>query len=227
MHIVGFILVPLIAIFMGLLFLGLFRKVMARIQWRYGPPITQPVIDIIRLLSQKTVTHGFIFEFGLILSLAGSLVVVLFLPLGNIVLLESGGLLLILYLMLLSPLGIALSSGEAANPNASIGISRKFLLALGYEVPLLLVLLTVMSYYNTISLSEIVKMQSTQGWSFGSLPLFLSGIAYFMILPAILGVRPFEIAGAAQEISSGPMVEYGGKFLAFSHIHHGLQEFIG
>jgi NADH-quinone oxidoreductase subunit H len=42
-----------------------------------------------------------------------------------------------------------------------------------------------------------------------------------------LEVRPFEVVGAAQEISSGPKVEYGGKFLAFSTIQHGLGEFIG
>jgi len=227
MIIVQIILVPIIALVMGLLFMGLFRKMMARIQWRYGPPITQPLIDIIRMFSQKTVTHGFMFEAGLVLSLAGSIVVALFLPMGNITVFETGGLLVVLYLMLLGPLGIALSSGESGNPNSSIGISRKFLLALGYEVPMLLVLLAVMTHYNTISLAEIVRIQAYRGWSFGSFPLLLSGIAYFLILPAILGIRPFEIAGAAQEISSGPKAEYGGKFMAFSTLQHGLQEFIG
>lgn len=227
MQIWGIILSPLIALVIGIFFLGLARKIMARIHWRYGPPITQPVIDIVKLFSQKSISHGTIFDLGLILSLAGSFVVILFLPLGQMCPLSSGGLLVILYLMLLAPLGIALSSGEAANPNSSIGISRKFLLALGYEVPLLLILLAVMTHYNTISLVEIVRIQSTTGWSFGSLPLLLSGIAYFLILPAILGIRPFEIAGAGQEISSGPNAEFGGKFLAFSTIQHALHEFIG
>ena len=221
------ILSPLIALIIGIFFLGLARKIIARIHWRYGPPITQPVIDIIRMFSQKGISHGFIFDIGIILSLTGSFIVILFLPLGKMCPLSSGGLLAILYLMLLAPLGIALSSGEAANPNSSIGISRKFLLALGYEVPLLLILLAVMTHYNTISLIEIVRIQSTTGWSFGSLPLLLSGIAYFLILPAILGIRPFEVVGAAQEISSGPNAEFGGKFLAFSTIQHALHEFIG
>lgn len=227
MQIWGIILSPILALVIGIFFLGLARKIMARIQWRYGPPITQPVIDIVKLFSQRSVSHGIIFDLGLILSLAGSFVVILFLPLGQMCSLSSGGLLAILYLMLLAPLGIALSSGEAANPNSSIGISRKFLLSLGYEVPLLLILLAVMTHYNTISLVEIVRIQSNTGWSFGSLPLLLSGIAYFLILPAILGIRPFEIVGAAQEISSGPNAEFGGKFLAFSTIQHALHEFIG
>jgi len=227
MQISEIILSPLLALIIGIFFLGLARKIMARIHWRYGPPITQPVIDIIRMFSQKGISHGSIFNFGLIFSLTGSFVVILFLPFGKMCPLSSGGLLVILYLMLLAPLGIALSSGEAANPNSSIGVSRKFLLALGYEVPLLLILLAVMTHYHTISLIEIVRIQANTGWSFGSLPLVLSGIAYFLILPAILGIRPFEISGAAQEISSGPKVEFGGKFLAFSTIQHALHEFIG
>ncbi len=227
MFILDIILVPMLALITSLFLLGLSRIIMARIQWRYGPPITQPVIDIIRMFSQKSFSHGSMFELGLILSLTGSLVVVLFLPLGGLFVFESSGLLVILYLMILSPLGLALSAGESANPNSSIGISRKFLLALGYEVPLLLVLLAVMTHYNTISIFEIVQIQSYRGWSLGSLPLLLSGFAYLLILPAILGIRPFEMVGAVQEISSGPNVEYGGKYLAFSTIQHGLQEFIG
>jgi NADH-quinone oxidoreductase subunit H len=216
-----------LAFIIGLFFLGLSRKVMARIHWRYGPPITQPVIDIIKLFNQRSVSHGSMFNLGIIFSLAGSVVVLLFLPLGKICpLSNSGGLLVILYLMLLSPLGLALSGGEAANPNTSIGISRQFLLAMGYEVPLLLIFLAVMTYYNTISIVEIVNIQLRTGWSFQHLPTLLSGIAYILILPAILGLRPFELIQAPQEISSGPMIEYGGKFLALATIQHALNVFI-
>jgi NADH-quinone oxidoreductase subunit H len=218
----------LLAFIIGIFFLGLSRRIMARIHWRYGPPLIQPVIDIIKLFNQDSISHGFIFSFGIILSLVGSFVVILFLPVGNICSLSStGGLLVILYIMLISPLSIALSGGEAANPNTSIGISRKFILALAYEVPLLLIFLAVMSYYNTISIVKIVQIQSTQGWSFGTLTLLLSGISYVLVLPAILGVRPFEIISAPQEIASGPIVEYGGKFLGFTTIQHALTEFIG
>jgi len=228
MQIVQIILSPLLALTIGIFFLGLSRKIMARIHWRYGPPITQPLIDIIRLFTQRSVSHGRVFDLGIILSLAGSIVLVLFLPLGKICPLgSSGGMLVILYVMLLAPLGIALSGGEAANPNISIGISRKLILALGYEVPLLLILLAIMTRYGTISITEIVCMQQNTGWALISLPLLLSGIAYILILPAILGIRPFELVQAPQEISSGPMAEYGGPFLALATIQHALSLFIG
>jgi len=207
--IIQIILSPILALVIGVFFLGLARKIMARIHWRYGPPLVQPIIDMIRLFYQKSVSHGRMFDLGIILSLTGSVVVVLFLPFGRICpLASSGGLLVILYVMLLAPLGLALSGGQGANPNISIGISRKLILSLGYEVPLLLVLLAVMTRYKTISIVEVVNIQQITGWSIISWPLFLSGLSYLLILPAILGVRPFDMASAPQEISSGPMVEY-------------------
>jgi len=228
MKIVEIIVSPIIAFVVGMFFLGLSRKIMARIHWRYGPPLTQPIIDIIKLFTQRGPTHGFIFNLGIILSLSGSIAVILFIPVGHIAPLSgSGGMLVILYLMLLGPLGIALSGGEAANPNTSIGISRKLILALGYEVPLLFIILSVMTQYQTISIVKIVNEQRIASWSLFSFPLLLSGIAYLLILPAILGMRPFELVQASQEISSGPIVEYGGKFLALSIIQHAFSLFIG
>jgi NADH-quinone oxidoreductase subunit H len=224
---VQIILSPLLALVVGVFFLGLARKIIARIHWRYGPPLVQPVIDVIKLFCQRGVSHGRMFDLGIVLSLAGSLVVILFLPLGSLCPLSgSGGLLVILYVMLFAPLGIALSGGQGANPNISIGISRKLILSLGYEVPFLLAVLAVMTYYGTISIAEVVNEQQRGIWSIASLPLLLPAIAYFLILPAILGIRPFDMTSAPQEISSGPMVEYGGKYLALATIEHALVLFI-
>jgi NADH-quinone oxidoreductase subunit H len=226
--IIKIILSPVLALIIGIFFLGLSRKIMARIHWRYGPPLYQPVIDIIKLFSQKGISHGFIFDAGVIISLTGQIVVILFMPFGTICPLESsGGLLVILYLMLFAPLGIALSGGEAANPNISIGISRKLILSLAYEVPFLLILLTLMTHYNTISIMELVQIQQKSGWALFSLPLLLSGISYLLILPAIMGMRPFDIVSAPQEISSGTHAEYGTKYLGMATIEHGLHLFIG
>jgi NADH-quinone oxidoreductase subunit H len=219
---------PLVALVMGVILMGLMRVLIARIHWRYGPPILQPVIDIIRLFSQKSASHGAMFDFGLVLSLAGSLAVILFMPLGTWCPLgQSGGLLVILYLMLLMPFGTALSGGAGANPNISIGISRKLILSLAYEIPFLLIVLAVMHRYGSISLIEITHSQQDSGWAMFSWQLVLPGIAYILVLPAMLGVRPFDVAGAPQEISSGPMVEYGGKYLALEHIEHALSLTIG
>lgn len=227
MTICGIIFSPLIALLSGILMLGVTRKLMARIHWRYGPPLLQPVIDIIKLFYQKAPSHGSLFDFGVILSLTGSIVVLLFLPVGQLAPLSpAGGLLVITYLMLVAPLGVAISGGEAANPNVSIGISRKLILSFGYEVSLVLGILAIMTRYDTISIIKVVEIQQETGWALFSWPLFVSGIAYLLILPAILGIRPFDVVSAPQEISSGPHVEYGGKYLGLTTISHALSEFI-
>ena len=225
MTVINVILSPLIALVMGVFLIGLSRKVIARIHRRYGPPIYQPVIDIVKLMNQQSISHGAMFDLGVVLALAGSLVTVLFIPLGGICPLDgSGGLLVVIYLMLFAPLGLALGAGASDNPNASIGVSRKMLLALAYELPLLLVLLSVMSYYKTVSIVEIVAQQQ-QGW-WGVVPLPLSAIAAFLILPAMLGLRPFDMVSAPQEISMGPMVEYGGRYLALIKLQGAVHLFV-
>jgi len=132
----------------------------------------------------------------------------------------------VLYLMLLSPLGLALAAGASENPNASIGVSRKLTLALGYEVPFLLAALAVMTRFGTTSLVEIVSAQQSSmlGWGAAALPL--SALATFLVLPAMLGIRPFDFATAPQEIASGPLVELGGKYLAFAAIQGALHTYI-
>lgn len=229
---------PLIALVVGVLLAGLSRKIIARIHRRYGPPVYQPVIDVVRMLSQRSVSHGALFELGVVLALAGSLVTVLFIPLGGTdvpgtnpiahgvlcPLSGSGGLLVVMYLMLFGPVGLALGAGQSANPNASIGVSRKMLLALAYEVPFLLVILAVMSHHGTISIREIVTGQQEAAWGVLSVPL--SALAAFLILPAMLGIRPFDVAGAPQEIASGPRAEYGGVYLALIHLQGAVHLFV-
>ena len=228
MRILWFVLSPLMALAVGLFFLGLSRRIMARIHWRYGPPLYQPLIEIFRYFTQKGSSHGVLFGLGIVLSLAGSIVVILFLPFGGICSMSgSGGMLVVLYMLLLAPLGIALSGGEAANPNTSIGISRQLMLALGYELPFLLIVLAIMTHYDTISLVDIVSAQRQTVSAFASFPLVLSGIAYLLILPAMLGMRPFEVVHAPQEIASGPIAEFSGPYLGLVTIQHALTTFIG
>ncbi len=239
MRIIHVVVSPLIALTVGVLFLGLSRKIIARVHRRYGPPIYQPVIDVVRMMSQRSISHGALFELGVVLSLAGSFVTVLFIPLGGTEvsrelhplahgvlcpLCGSGGLLVVIYLMLFSPLGLALGAGASANPNASIGVSRKMLLALAYEVPFLLVILAVMSHYGTISFTEVVARQQQGNWGVLSVPL--SAAAAFLILPAMLGIRPFDMATAPQEIASGPLAEYGGPYLALIAVQKAVHLFV-
>jgi len=227
-QVISMIVLPVIALVIAVFFLGLSRKITARIHRRHGPPLYQPLIDVVKLLTQKeNISHGTIFDLGIVLSVAGGLATILFIPAGGLhPLSSSGDFLVVLYLMLLSPLGLALAAGASENPNASIGVSRKFILALGYEVPFLLAALAVMVHFRTTSLVEIVSLQreSLLNWSVFTLPL--PALATFLVLPAMLSIRPFDFAGAPQEVASGPLVELGGKYLAFAAIQGALHTYI-
>jgi len=228
MWVVGLIVLPVLAFALSVLFLGVSRKVSARIQRRYGPPLYQPVIDVVKLLTQtENVSHGPLFDAGILLALAGGLITVVFIPAGGLSPLStSGDFLVVLYLMLLAPLGAALAAGASDNPNASIGVSRKFILALGYEVPFLLSALAVMTRYETTSLVEVVSSQAGSVLEWGVFAVPLPALATFLVLPAMLGIRPFDVASAPQEIASGPAVEMGGKYLAFATLQGALHTYI-
>jgi NADH-quinone oxidoreductase subunit H len=228
MELVGIIILPLVALVVAVVFLGLSRKVTARIQRRYGPPLYQPVIDVVKLLTnEENISHGAIFEVGLIVALGGAIATVLFIPVAGLQPLSgSGDLLVVLYLMLLAPLGIALTAGRSDNPNATIGVSRKLILGLSYEVPLLLALLAVMVHGGTTSLAELTQSQQGSVSSWGLVRLPLSTLAVFLVLPAMMSMRPFDMVGAPQEIATGPLVELGGKYLALGVVLGALEMYI-
>ena len=54
----------------------------------------------------------------------------------------------------------------------------------------------------------------------------LSVVAAFLILPAMLGIRPFDLASAPQEIASGPLAEYGGRYLALLALQKAVHLFV-
>jgi len=105
--------------------MGLGRKITARLQRRYGPPLWQPLYDIAKLFSKRTnISHGLMMDFSVIILLGGTLLSLFFLPNPYFKdFLASADIIVLLYLLLLPSLGMALGVGEVANPNGSIGIS--------------------------------------------------------------------------------------------------------
>ena len=202
-----------LAIVIGLLFMGIARKVTARIQNRVGPPVYQNFIDAGKLLAKKSnIRHNWIFDLAPIFGLAGILVVLAFLPMGGYKMLSTeGDLILLLYLMAIPSLGFALGAGASGNPNAGVGVMRGLTLMLSYEMPFLLVLLSLMIFYNTASLATLLDKQMNYAWAILMLPI--SALAADLALQGMMMEKPFDIPIAPAEIASGPMVEFGGKYL--------------
>ncbi|OQX52320.1 MAG: hypothetical protein B5M53_08930 [Candidatus Cloacimonas sp. 4484_209] len=213
------ILMPFILILSGLLYMGFARKIHARIQKRYGPPFYQNIYDVIKLFSKREAAfHGGMFHFGPVLSLTGVIMALMFLPVGGKPLFSfQGDLFVLLYLMVIAPLGLALGAGNAENPLASVGIARALTLMLGYEIPFFIGVVPIIARYNTTQIAEIIHLQQMNGWNIVVFPI--SALASLIAVHAMLGNKPFDQPIAPHEIATGPLVEYGGKYLALLQLY--------
>lgn len=208
---------------------GINRKIVARVQKRYGPKWYQEFLDIFKLLSKRSITHGWIFDFGVIMALGGIIGTAMFMPITSDLMAFEGydNFFIFVYLIAVGMLGMAMSASGSGNPLASIGVMRALTTMLAYEVPFMIVVLTIIKLTGTSSLSELGALQQAGGdfnWFIIALPL--GGIVAVMALMGMVGKKPFETYIAPAEIASGPMVEYGGKQLGMLFIMHEITVFI-
>lgn len=206
---------------------GISRKVVARLQKRYGPKWYQEFLDIFKLLSKRATSHGWIFDFGVIMALGGIIATAAFMPLTNdlIAFADFDNFFIFVYLIAVGMLGMAMSASGSGNPLASIGVMRALTTMLAYEVPFMIIVMTVIKLSGTSSVTGIAMYQQDAGmWFMIALPLGF--IVAFISLLGMLGKKPFETYIAPAEIASGPMVEYGGKQLGMLFIMHEITVFI-
>ncbi len=221
-------LMPLIGFIIGGFFIGYARKFTARIQNRVGPPIEQFFYDVGKTLSKvRNISHGGMFDVSVMMAVAGQMLSIYFVPIFGLKMFAfNGDLFVLMYMLVIGSLGMALGAGEAANPNASIGISRALSIMVGYEVPFVISVIAVMSLAKSTSLINIIAYQNggIAHWNMINLPLIF--IASLIALQGKLNEKPFEVTVAPHEIATGPLVEFGGKYMGFLQINHALHIFV-
>ncbi len=203
----------------GLIMGGMVRKIVGRVHGRYGPPIWQPYIDIIKTLGKRTsVIHGVMFFLGPVFRLAGGIGTLMFIPVlfhssvfANFSF--SGDLLLVMYFIFFGQLGMALGAGESGHPYSAMAVGRGLAQMTAFEVPFALSVISLAIQYKTLSVTGIVAAQ--QGgllhWT-----LFTNPVATITAIIAMLGMNmhsPFDIVLAPQEIPIGPPTEFQSSFL--------------
>lgn len=213
----GFLLTALI----GLLASWIDRKVTARVQYRVGPPLLQPLIDIIKLLGKETLipvgVSKITFLSAPVFGLASVILVSTLLWVNNISPDKSfiGDLIVVIYLLTIPSISIMMGGFVSRNPLASLGASREMKLILGYELPLILVVMVpVIKSGLSLRLGEILTYQAHNGVVVGSLSGTLALIVAIMCMQAKLALVPFDIPEAETEITGGPLIEYSGSGLA-------------
>jgi len=218
----------LFAFFMQTSITGVNRKIMARLQKRRGPRWYQQFLDIFKALSKSSISHGWVFQFGVVMAVGGIMATVMFIPIGDFRAFPgTDNIFIISYLLAVGMLGMAMSAAGSGNPWASIGVGRALTNMLAYDMPFMVVVVTMIFAFKTSSVGEIAEIQrniGVLGWNIFRLPL--GGIVGLICLQGMLGKKPFDSFIAPAEIASGPMVEYGGRQLGMLFILHELMTFI-
>ena len=210
----------LFSAFVGLMAGWVDRKVTARLQWRHGPPWHQNFTDIIKLLGKETILPKDARSTFLVSPYLGLLGLVLAATiLGQAVFFEADGftadLIVLMYLLAVPAIALIIGASSAGNPLASVGASREMKLLLGYELPFILSVVTVIiKSHGVTRLSEILTRQAALGSNVFSLPGGIAFVVALLCMQAKLGFVPFDMAEADQEIMGGALIEYSGVPLA-------------
>jgi len=225
----GFLLTAVI----GLLASWIDRKVTARVQYRVGPPILQPLIDIVKLLGKETLIPAgasrITFLTAPVIGLAGVILVSTLLWVNNTNSNNSflGDWIVVLYLLTIPSISIIMGGFASRNPLASLGASREMKLILAYELPFVLaVLVPVIKSDFSLRLGEILGFQAQNGVIAGSPSGFLALVVAILCMQAKLALVPFDIPEAETEIVGGPLIEYSGSGLAIYRLMKNMLLFV-
>ena len=216
-----FVLFSIGTLVLGLVTSWVDRKVTARVQARRGPPWFQPIADVVKLLGKETlVPEGsgrMVFLYSPLVGLASMacaaslLGYVLFRPdigfLGDVVVL--------VYLLMVPAVSLMLGASASGNPIAIVGASREMKQMLAYELPYLIVIATVIYRSGLdLRLGAVIQAQTAGGWHLWSISGILAFIVLILATQAKLGLVPFDIPEADQELMGGIITEYSGPPLA-------------
>lgn len=213
----------------GMLLTWVDRFVSARVQWRKGPPLYQPIADLLKLLSKQVIVPvgaiGRVFVLAPLVGLAGATVISVMLPYANFWPQGSfvGDVIVLVYLFALPPLAVIVGASASRNPLAAVGAAREMTLYFAYELPFLLALLVPIvrilrvpgiELSQAIRLGDIVAFQRVNGPFLYSMSGVMATLIMLFVIQAKLGYVPFDMAEAEQEIMSGVFTEYSGAHLA-------------
>ncbi len=216
--ILNIILAPITAYLLGMFYYGLYRRLTARVQRRWGPTVLQTFYDNIKLFSKReAASHGLMFHLGPIIMATGSVTTILFIPFfRDSAWLQGfskyGNFILITYLMTIGPLGNALAVGVGGVPFGAMGVTRGLTRMIGIETPFFLAAGILMAKYHTVSVNSIALAQDTGffSWNIFRFPLIFI-IALFTFVAG--NSSPFDVVAAPTEVYSGPRSEFSGKYL--------------
>ena len=195
----------------GGLLAGLDRKLSARLQGRYGPPVRQPFFDVLKLFQKERIVVNKFQNFNIILFF-------IFTVLSGALFFAGADLLMVIFGLALAGTFFILAGFSVGSPYSHLGAEREVIQMVAYEPMVILVAVGMYQVTGSFKVAELVQHQTP-------LILYLPGIfaGFLYILTIKFRKSPFDLSmshHAHQEIVRGITTEFSGPALALIEITH-------
>ncbi len=204
------------------------RKGAARFQKRVGPKETgpfgllQPPVDGIKLMTKQiNIPEGVdkpLFILAPIISMVPAIMCFVTVPYSNSIVARdiNIGLLLIFAFASVNILALMLAGWSSKNKYAVMSSARVVSQNIAYEIPMLVIAITIVMISGSLNLREIVDVQAGAFWNWNWLPFngnFLGPITFILFYICSLAETnraPFDLGECESELVAGFHTEYGG-----------------
>jgi formate hydrogenlyase subunit 4 len=197
--------------FAGGLLAGIDRKLSARMQSRWGPPLLQPFYDVAKLFQKEAIvvrrSQNFYIYFFLV-----------FMIFTTALFFSGSDILLTIFALTLADIFLVLGAYKASSPYSFIGAERELLVMMAYEP---LVLLTAVGMYLVTRSFYVSDIAGYPQILAQYLPGLLAGFVFTLLFK--MRKSPFDLSTshhAHQEIVRGITTEFSGRTLALIEIAH-------
>ena len=206
------------------------RKLLAKFTLRYGPNrvgpfgILQTCADAIKLLFKEDIipdkTDKIVFIIAPIVFFVPSLILYGLIPYTQkfVAINISLGLLVFFIFSSFCSIGLMLAGFASNNKYTLIGGIRAVVQAISYELPLMLVIVSIAILSGSLNLMDITLLQTTKygifSWYF--IPDILGLFIFYNCILIKLNRHPYDLPEAENELVGGYNTEYSGmKFAMF------------